>query len=176
MKFLADECCSVALVASLRNHGHDVLYIKEQKPGSTDDEVLSIAYNEDRILITEDTDFGELVYRLKKPSKGIILIRIDAKERHIKWDRLHKLIERYPNRMKDRFTVIDTQKFRFRPIMKKETIKSEIQYILDQLVQKYLTTDLNKATDNQKPSTNSHQIITNNDDVCSKLPDSPAGT
>ena len=114
MIFLADECCNAGLVASLRDHGHDVLYIKEEKPGSNDDEVLSIAYNEDRILITEDTDFGELVYRLKKPSKGIILIRIDVKDRHIKWDRLRKLIETYPNRMKDRFIVIDTEKFRFR--------------------------------------------------------------
>lgn len=117
MKFLADECCNAGLVASLRNYGHDVFYIKEENPGSNDDEVLSIAYNEDRILITEDTDFGELVYRLKKPSKGIILIRIDIKDRHIKWERLRKLIDNYPDRLKGRFIVIDTQKFRFRPII-----------------------------------------------------------
>jgi len=117
VKFLADECCGAGLVESLRNDGHDVLYIMEEKPGTTDEEVLLIAYNSDRILITEDMDFGELVYRLKKPAKGIILIRIDIKERHLKKERLRKLIENYPDRLRGRFVVIDTKKFRFRPIM-----------------------------------------------------------
>jgi predicted nuclease of predicted toxin-antitoxin system len=117
LKFLADECCDAGLVASLRNNGHDVLYIMEEKPGATDDEVLRIAYNEDRILITEDMDFGELVYRFKKPAKGIILVRIDIKERQLKWERLRKLIDNYPDRLKGRFIVVDIQKFRFRPIM-----------------------------------------------------------
>ena len=117
MNFLADECCDAGLVESLRNDGHNVLYIMEEKPGATDDEVLLIALNSNRILITEDMDFGEFVYRFKKPAKGIILIRIDVKERHLKWERLRKLIENYPDRLKGRFVVIDTQKFRFRPIM-----------------------------------------------------------
>jgi len=93
LRFLADECCDTGLVASLREDGHDVLYVLERKPGVSDDEVLLEAYNEERIMVTEDKDFGELVYRLKKPSKGIILIRMDVKERHMKWLRLKKLIE-----------------------------------------------------------------------------------
>ena len=54
MKFLADECCDTDMVASLKKDGHDVLYVPEKKPGVTDDEVLLDAYNEKRILITED--------------------------------------------------------------------------------------------------------------------------
>ena len=117
MRFLADECCDTGLVASLREDGHDVLYVLERKPGVSDDEVLLEAYNEERIMLTEDKDFGELVYRLKKPSKGIILIRIEAKERHMKWPRLKKLIENYEERLPSHFVVIDTQKFRFRPLI-----------------------------------------------------------
>ena len=117
MRFLADECCDTGLVAYLREDGHDVLYVLERKPGVSDDEVLLEAYNEERILLTEDKDFGELVYRLKKPSKGIILIRMDVKERHLKWLRLKKLIENYEERLPGHFVVIDTQKFRFRPLI-----------------------------------------------------------
>jgi predicted nuclease of predicted toxin-antitoxin system len=51
-------------------------------------------------MVTEDKDFGELVYRLKKPSKGIILIRMDVKERHMKWLRLKKLIKNYEERFR----------------------------------------------------------------------------
>jgi predicted nuclease of predicted toxin-antitoxin system len=117
VKFLADECCDTSLVASLKKDGHDVLYVLEEKPGVTDDEVLLDAYNERRILITEDKDFGELVYRLKKPAEGIILIRIDVKQRHMKWHRLKKLIEKHEKRLGGHLVVIDTQKFRFRPLI-----------------------------------------------------------
>ena len=117
MRFLADECCDTNLVASLRENGHDVLYIFEKKPGASDDEVLIDAYNEKRILLTEDKDFGELVYRLKKPSRGIVLIRIDVKERRLKWIRLKKLIEIHSDKLLGYFVVIDTKKFRFRPLL-----------------------------------------------------------
>ncbi len=51
-----------------------------------DDEVLLDAYNEGRILLTEDKDFGELVYRLNKPSRGIVLIRIELNYRNLEPD------------------------------------------------------------------------------------------
>ncbi len=117
MRFLADECCDTGLVESLRNDGHDVSYVAEEKPGTPDDEILIAAYNEGRILITEDKDFGELVYRLKKPSIGIILIRIDVKDKHLKWELLKKLLDRYSDRLSGNFVVIDTKKYRFRPIV-----------------------------------------------------------
>ena len=104
-------------MASFSADGHDFLYILEKKPGVPDDEVLIDAYNEERILLTEDKDFGELVYRLKKPARGIVLIRIDVKERHMKWARLKKLIEIYEDRLPGYFAVIETQKFRFRPLL-----------------------------------------------------------
>jgi predicted nuclease of predicted toxin-antitoxin system len=117
LKFLADEFCDTGLVASLRNDDHDVLYVLEKKSGIPDDEVLLVAYNQGRILLKEDKDFGELVYRLKKPSRGIILIRIDVKQRSMKWARLKKLIENYGDRLAGHFVVIDSQKFRFRPLL-----------------------------------------------------------
>ena len=117
MKFLADECCDTGLVRSLRDDGHDVLYVLEKKAGVTDEEILLDAYNDGRILLTEDKDFGELVYRLRKPSRGIVLIRIDVKKRHLKWERLKKLIDHYPDRLPGNFVVIDLQKIRFRPLI-----------------------------------------------------------
>jgi len=117
LRFLVDECCDIGLVRSLREDGHDVLYVLENQAGISDDAVLLEAYNDGRILLTEDKDFGELVYRLKKPSKGIILIRINVRERNMKWFRLKKLIENYEDRLPDHFVVIDSNKFRFRPLL-----------------------------------------------------------
>ena len=117
MKFLADECCDAGLVSSLRAAGYDVTYVTEQSAGSSDDEVLLRAYNEGRILLTEDKDFGELTYRLRKPSAGIVLIRIDVKERHMKWPRLKSLIKNYEERLPGHFVVINIDKYRFRPLI-----------------------------------------------------------
>jgi predicted nuclease of predicted toxin-antitoxin system len=117
LKFLADECCDTRLVASLRKDGHDVLYVTEKKAGAIDDEILSDAYKEERIFITEDKDFGELVYRFKKPTHGIVLLRVDVHERHIKWSRLKTLIDDHGTKLQGRFTVVDAQKFRFRALL-----------------------------------------------------------
>jgi predicted nuclease of predicted toxin-antitoxin system len=117
LQFLADECCDAGLIGSLRDAGHDVTYVTEQYASSTDDEVLLRAYKEERVLLTEDKDFGELVYRLEKPSAGIVLIRIDVKDRHLKWPRLRSLIENYEERIPGHFVVIHTNKYRFRPLI-----------------------------------------------------------
>ena len=59
---MADESCAKPVVLALREAGHDVVSIGEVAPGATDQQVLERALNERRVLITEDRDFGELVY------------------------------------------------------------------------------------------------------------------
>jgi predicted nuclease of predicted toxin-antitoxin system len=117
LKFLADECCDAGLVNFLRKLGHDVVYVTEECAGISDNEVLEKAYREDRILLTEDKDFGELAYRLRKAATGIVLIRIDVKEKHLKRQRLKSLIETYGPRLSGHFVTVHTDKFRFRPLL-----------------------------------------------------------
>jgi len=116
MKFLVDECCSVHLVEELRTARHDVCYVLEEMPGATDTEVLEKSKREDRILLTEDKDFGELVYRLKKEVTGIILLHFPISKRHLTWPRLDELITIKGSNLKEKFVVVDEQKFRIRPL------------------------------------------------------------
>lgn len=117
MKFLADECCDVGIVASLRADGHDVAYVLERRAGISDEDVLVNAFAEGRILLTEDKDFGGLIYRLKKPAYGIILIRIDVQARYEKWPCLKTLIAKYGDRLPGHFVAVDLNKYRFRPLI-----------------------------------------------------------
>ena len=117
MKFLADECCDASLVNSLRDSGYDVAYVTEECAGAPDQVVLQKAYSEGRILLTEDKDFGELAYRLRKVARGIVLIRIDTKDKHLKYQRLKNLIETYGTRLPGHFVTVHTDKFRFRPLI-----------------------------------------------------------
>lgn len=73
---VADESVDFRIVGHLREVGYDVYSITEQNPSIADIEVLNIAVEKQALLITEDKDFGELVFRLQLPHTGILLIRI----------------------------------------------------------------------------------------------------
>lgn len=76
MRFLADENVDVPLVDALVREGHDVERVTSSSPERTDPEVLSRAIADDRTLITQDTDFGSLVFREGRPAdSGVILLR-----------------------------------------------------------------------------------------------------
>ena len=62
MHLLADECCDMAVVRELRDAGHDVLTIRETMPGADDEAVVQLALRDSRVLLTEDKDFGQLLY------------------------------------------------------------------------------------------------------------------
>lgn len=62
VRFLADESCDFRIVRALRAAGHDVHAIVEDSPGAPDGAVLESARKVNRILLTEDRDFGQLVF------------------------------------------------------------------------------------------------------------------
>jgi predicted nuclease of predicted toxin-antitoxin system len=76
MILFADESVDRPIVERLRQDGHDTVYVAEQSPSITDDEVLQEANSRSALLLTEDKDFGELVYRLGRVHGGIVLIRL----------------------------------------------------------------------------------------------------
>ena len=81
VRFLADESCDFAVVRALRSAQYDVVAVSETFSGSEDEAVIGLAVREERILITEDKDFGRLVYASLRESSGVILIRYPATAR-----------------------------------------------------------------------------------------------
>ncbi|MFN3762998.1 MAG: DUF5615 family PIN-like protein [Anaerolineae bacterium] len=116
MKFLADECCDASLVEALRADGHNVLYAVESLKGALDEELLARAVAENRIVLTEDKDFGELVYRLRMPVYGIILLRFRVRDRDLKIPSLRRLLRRYEDRLPGSFVVLEARRARIRPL------------------------------------------------------------
>lgn len=116
MRWLIDECADASLAERLRNTGHDVVYMSDVAPRSTDAEVMRRAESEKRLLLTEDKDFGDLVFRQAKPVPGIVLLRIDTRRRLRKAPRLLAAVERFGDALFGRYTVIEDARFRFRPL------------------------------------------------------------
>ena len=112
MKFLADESCDFAVVRALRKAGHDVSAVTEISPGAEDTEVLQIAIREQRILITEDKDFGQLVFAQSRPSGGVIFLRYPLSARRAFPQDVVKLVKRQGNKLEGCFTIIQPGRIR----------------------------------------------------------------
>lgn len=73
MKILADEGVDRPIVERLRQNSHQVWHVAEMEAGSADEAVLDLANREGAVLLTTDKDFGELVFRQERMTKGVIL-------------------------------------------------------------------------------------------------------
>jgi predicted nuclease of predicted toxin-antitoxin system len=75
--------------------------------------VIRRAYDERRILITNDKDFGEKVYRQGDPHRGVVLLRLDNERSANKISVLRNLLSEYADRLHDRFVVVTEEQVRF---------------------------------------------------------------
>lgn len=75
MRFLADENLDFAVVRALRGAGYEVRALAEETSRTIDSEVMALAWREQRILLTEDKDFGWLAFVGGAGAGGVILVR-----------------------------------------------------------------------------------------------------
>jgi predicted nuclease of predicted toxin-antitoxin system len=77
VRFLLDQHIDARILLYLSEQGHDVTRVARHYPaGLPDREILATAYRERRILVTQDRDFGELVFVHLLPHAGVILLRL----------------------------------------------------------------------------------------------------
>ncbi len=81
MRFLADESCDAKITRALRDAGHEILAVGDIAPQAEDPAVIDLAVKENRILLTEDKDFGQLVFASGSPTNGVILFRYPFQSR-----------------------------------------------------------------------------------------------
>lgn len=114
MRFALDACVTMQLAAALRALGADVVSAVG-RPATPDEEVIAGAFAQDRVLVTSDTDFGELVFRSRHAAVGIILLRYDFVAppgvRRVA-DRIMAL----PAMGRGAFTVLEAEAMRSRPL------------------------------------------------------------
>ena len=83
---------------------------------SDDEIVLEKAVKEDRVLITNDKDFGEIIFRRKKHSKGVILLRLNADKPENRLKFLLYVIEKIGTELRGKFLVVSEAGVRIRKI------------------------------------------------------------
>lgn len=112
MRFLADESCDFAAVRALRTEGFDVLSVAEVSAGAEDEWVMALALHEDRVLLTEDKDFGQLVFAAGRQTLGVVLIRFPASARPALGARILELVHKHAERLTGSFVVLQPERIR----------------------------------------------------------------
>ena len=113
MRFLVDECTGPSVAAWLREQGHDVFSVYEQSRGADDDMLIQKAFTENWILVTNDKDFGEKVYRERRPHHGVIFLRLEDERSANKVWVLEQLLSQYAEQLADEFVVVTEKRVRF---------------------------------------------------------------
>lgn len=114
MIFLADEGVDRQIVDRLRHEGHFVQYVAEMDPGISDNSVLEWANTQNALLLTADKDFGELVFRQRRASAGVILIRLSGLSAAHKAESVANLIHEHGEEITGAFSVISRSGTRIR--------------------------------------------------------------
>ncbi len=116
IKFLADVNIEKPIVDFLSRQGYDIKWIPEYNCQMTDEDLLELANKEKRVLITNDKDFGELVFFQRRVGMGIILFRVKGQSTKEKVKLIRKLLMSYPEKVSRHFVVLTKNKIRIIPL------------------------------------------------------------
>ena len=116
MKFLIDENIGVSLTEFLRNKGYDVKSASELFPSRDDLSIIQIAYQEERILVTNDKDFGYLTFKVKLPPPSVILFRFKQEIPAEKINAINAILNFPQDKIINHFIVVSENKIRLRPL------------------------------------------------------------
>ena len=113
MKFLTDVNASGTLARWLIQRNHDVVKVSEKNPRMTDEEILSWAMSENRIIVTTDKDFEEMIWRQGKPHCGVL--RMENLPRRERLELMQDVLDRHSDDLEAGAIVIaSSTKFRVR--------------------------------------------------------------
>lgn len=104
--FLADESLNYKLVTTMREAGFNVFTIIEEMPSIEDDVIAAFSLNPPRIIITQDKDFGEIVYHSNLKVIGIILLRYLSDDYNVIKDKLLHYLALHLHESASKFVVI----------------------------------------------------------------------
>ena len=98
----------------LNEVGHNIVCVRKVNARATDEEILEIAVHEQRIVLTMDKDFGELVYNSGKNHKGVLLLRLEDQTGKVKARVLSEILESHSEDLEGHFSVYKNGRLRIR--------------------------------------------------------------
>ena len=116
MKIIADESLNFRFVSFLRENGFEVFSISEKHSAEADENILKMSLQPPAIIIAEDKDFGELIFKHKKEFSAVILLRYNVGEEIIISKSLLSLLKNHLQELYKSFVTISVSRTRIRLI------------------------------------------------------------
>ena len=113
MRFLVDECTGPRVAEWLRTEGHEVFSVYDDARGIDDEIIILKALDENWILITNDKDFGELVFRERRKHHGVVFLRLSDERALNKINVLQSLLKNHADKLNDQFVTVTEKTVRF---------------------------------------------------------------
>ena len=118
MRFLVDECLYVQLAEALQAFGHEALLVRGNYAAMSDSELLDMSFNSQSILVSEDRDFGDLVFRDGHRAFGVVLAKVSEFDASLA-ETSHHIAQRLNElevRLVGQFTVLEPGRTRQRAL------------------------------------------------------------
>ena len=106
IKFLFDVGVSKKAEIWLKENGYDVKAVRDINPGLSDKEILKIAVDESRMIVTMDKDFGELIYNSGLVHSGVLLLRLEEAGSNKKLAVIQYILNNYSEEIFNKFKQI----------------------------------------------------------------------
>jgi len=116
VKLVLDESIERQVADALKSEGYEIWYIPDMERGISDDKVLALAILNEALLLTADKDFGELVFRKKMISAGVVLFKVFGLANSEKAALAVRVIREHGPELLNAFTVVTTESIRIRKI------------------------------------------------------------
>lgn len=114
LRFLVDVGVGKGIERYLREEGYDTKAVRDTDPRMEDEEIIRTAVTENRMVITMDKDFGELVYHSSMEHSGVLLLRLEDATGTEKSQVVKYIMKNYSDRIKNCFCVFQNDKFRIK--------------------------------------------------------------
>lgn len=114
MRFLVDVGVGRAVEKLLVNRGYEVKTIRSLDPRMTDIDIIRLAVSEERMVITMDKDFGELVYHASEKHCGVLLLRMGNSSAGEKTAVVSYILDHYAQSIYGNFCVYHNSRLRIR--------------------------------------------------------------
>ena len=112
MRIVVDECTGAVVARWLQSLGHDVISIATTYPSWPDHDILALAVSGDRIVITNDKDFGDIVFHEGREHRGIVLLRLTDNRVSARIAALERLLADPPDDLSACFVVVTERAIR----------------------------------------------------------------
>ncbi len=109
MRFLADACVPRRVIEQLRADGHDVT---RAAAGAKDELILAAAFEERRVVVSEDLDFGKLAFADRMAHAGVLLLRMSELTPDARALRTIAVIVEIGDRLQTSFVVVEADRVR----------------------------------------------------------------